>query len=93
MRKITLTCLTAVALTLPPAMFAQQQTSPQNSPTPTNPTHNNPDVPHQAPGTDNPDVAPQNQPAPGGTGTPTKKSSKRKNRKNSTTTSTTSTQS
>jgi hypothetical protein len=32
------------------------------------PTKNNPDVPHQEPGTDNPDIGTQRHPVPGGTG-------------------------
>ena len=88
MRKITFACFAlAASLSLP----AQQQSSPNTSPTPSNPTHNNPDVPAQHPDTSNPDIAPQNQPAPGGTGVPAKKSRKRKNRQNTSTSSTKST--
>ena len=58
----------AVALLAPLPVIAQQQHSTKTSPTPNEPTKNNPDVPHQAPNPDsNPDLAPQNHPAPGGT--------------------------
>jgi hypothetical protein len=88
MRKITLGCLAAALLFEPGVIPAQQQSSPKTSPTPSNPTKNNPDVPHQTPDTSsNPDLAPQNQPAPGGTaGTSKKKSNKRNKRKNSSST-------
>jgi hypothetical protein len=90
MRKITLGCLAAALLFEPGVILAQQQTSPRTSPTPSNPTKNNPDVPQQKPDTSNPDMAPQNQPAPGGTaGTSKKKSTNRKKRKNSSSTTST----
>lgn len=67
MRQVT-HALLAAALLAPVPLPAQQQHSTQTSPTPSDPTKNNPDVPHQAPRPDtNPDLAPQNQPAPGGT--------------------------
>jgi hypothetical protein len=69
MRQLTHAVL-AIALLAPVPLVAQQQHSTQTSPTPSDPTKNNPDVPRQTPNPDsNPDVAPQNQPAPGGTST------------------------
>ena len=67
MRQLTHTVL-AVALLAPVPLISQQQHSTQTSPTPSDPTKNNPDVPKEAPSPDkNPDLAPQNQSAPGGT--------------------------
>jgi hypothetical protein len=90
--------LLAVALLAPVPLLAQQQHSTQTSPTPSDPTKNNPDVPSQAPNTDkNPDLAPQNQPAPGGTsstssGTAKQAKGNKHHRKSSKSTSNTGTQ-
>jgi hypothetical protein len=86
MRKMTLGLFAMSLLTQPSLLLSQQQQSTQTSPTPADPTRNNPDVPKQKPNTNNPDIAPQNQPAPGGTGATTKKS-RRKHRSKSLTTS------
>ena len=91
MRPFVIGCLSVALLLQVPALVAQQQHSTQTSPTPSDPTKNNPDVPHQAPSADNnPDLAPQNQPAPGGTSTAPQdaKTAKSKHRKKSTKTTT-----
>jgi hypothetical protein len=92
MRALTIGCVAMALLVQPGLLMSQQQQSTQTSPSPSDPTKNNPDVPRQAPNTDNPDMAPTHQPAPGGTGaTSTAKSSKHKKNKKSNTSSTTST--
>lgn len=74
MQKLATGILTAVLSCGPGVLFAQQQ-SPQG----TNPSSpNNQDVPHQVPGTDNPDLGQQRQ---GSTSTSTQPAhSKRKTR-------------
>ena len=57
----------------PPLSVAGQERRPQQGGSQSkrdqhDPTKNNPDVPRQEPGTDNPDVGKQRHPPPGGTG-------------------------
>lgn len=97
MRQITLS-LFAVALLVPAPILSQQPHSTQTSPTPSDPTRNNPDVPHQSvPPDANPDVENQHQNAPGGTsstqsGTAKPAKSKRHHKSSKTSSSDTSTQ-
>jgi len=93
MRKLTFGYLAMALLMEPGFLLSQQQQSTQTSPNPSEPTKNNPDVPQQAPNTDNPDLAPQHHPAPGGTGGTATTSTKHKKHKKSNTSSTTSTSS
>ena len=68
MRQLAFGLLALALVSQPELLMSQQQHSTQTSPNPSDPTKNNPDVPREAPNPDkNPDLAPQNQPAPGGT--------------------------
>lgn len=60
MKKLTIELLSAALACAPGLLLAQQQ-----SPNPSSPPQNSQDVPHQQPGTNNPDLQQQRKPAPG----------------------------
>jgi len=62
MRKLRTAFFTATLACGPGILFAQQQSPPSNHPN--SPSQNSKDVPHQEPGTNNPDVGVQRQPTP-----------------------------
>ncbi len=62
MKRLIVAFLSAALSCAPGILFAQQQ-----SPNKSGPPQNSQDVPHQQPGTNNPDLATQRHPTPGDT--------------------------